>query len=342
MSSTSNVQNLLVNVFRPVYTYDATTSNFTPKIELSNIDVVSGNSLAVFTAAVGDTNSNMYVGSNAGNSYTNLRGCSNSVALGVGAGNLISNVSNSVYVGFNAGTGAIGASANVVIGANTNGNGSSNIYIGTGTGSVGSSNILIGQAITPGNVSNQLRIGLGTKPITIAGDLSDSWVGIGGTLKAYDSNNKLDVSGNAYVFGNLGVNITPGFRTMDVNGNFRADDGIGTLDFSNGVTSSEGGFSSLRGTVASAAIGSTTNIATLKKGVITVSAQDTANSTTHYDSVTVYCSDATNGTYTFPMTTTIQSGDVSIVFQAGGSNIRISNATSVRSINWSVSYFPLT
>jgi hypothetical protein len=341
MSSTSNVQNLFVNVFRPVYTYDATTSNFTPKIELSNIDIISGNSIAVFSAAIGDSASNMYVGSNAGNSYTNIRGCSNTVALGVGAGNLISNVSNSVFLGFNAGTGAIGATANVVLGANTNGNGSSNIVIGTGSGTIGSSNILIGQAITPGNVSNQLRIGIGSTT-TIAGNLSNQWVGIGGTLAPYDPLNKLDVSGNAYVFGNLGVNIVPGFRTMDVNGNFRADDGIGLLDFSNGQVQSSEGFYSSRGTITSAAIGSLTSIAALKKGVITVSAQDTANTTTHYDSVTVYCSDPANGTYTFPMTTAIQSGDVSIVFQAGGSNVQISNATSVRSINWSVTYAPLT
>jgi len=46
MSSTTGAQNLLTNVFRPVYTYaiptGGTTAIFTPKLEISNVDVVSG------------------------------------------------------------------------------------------------------------------------------------------------------------------------------------------------------------------------------------------------------------------------------------------------------------
>jgi hypothetical protein len=330
MSSTSNVQNLLVNVFRPVYTYDATTSNFTPKIEVSNVDIISGNSLAVFTAAVGDANSNMYVGSNAGNSYSNLRGCCNSVALGVGAGNLISNVSNSVYLGFNAGAGAIGSTANVVIGANTNGNGSSNIYIGTGTGSIGSSNIFIGQAIAPGNVSNQLRIGS-----TLAGDLSNRWIGIGGPTAPSDSLNHLDVSGNTYIFGNLGINTTPGYRTMDVNGNFRADDGIGVLDFSNGVTTSEGGFGSRTGTLSMAGGGDDQIIGPIKKGIIAVSALDTGDDTNRASAIFfAYDSNA--------VSTMASASNGYLVATTSNTNLKVDSTNpSAASVAYSVTYFPL-
>jgi carbonic anhydrase/acetyltransferase-like protein (isoleucine patch superfamily) len=122
MSSTTGSQNLLVNVFRPVYRYEIPTGGsaaiFTPKLEISNIDTVTANSLTVFTASVGDSNGNVYVGSNAGNSYEFRKLCSNVTALGFGAGNNISNVSNSVYIGFNAGAGAASATSVIAIGAN--------------------------------------------------------------------------------------------------------------------------------------------------------------------------------------------------------------------------------
>jgi hypothetical protein len=331
MSSTSNVQNLFVNVFRPVYTYDPTTANFTPKIEVSNVDVVSGNSISVFTAAVGDSASNMYVGSNAGNAYTAIRACCNTVALGVGAGNLISNVSNSVFLGFNAGAGVISASSNVIIGANTNGNGSSNIVIGAGSGTVGSSNIFIGQAIAPGNVTNQLRVGYSNK-ITIAGDLSAQWVGIGGTLEPDDSLNKLDVSGNTYIYGNLGINTVPGFRTMDVNGNFRADDGIGLLDFSNGVTASSNGYVSIQGNV-SAGVGSTT-IGSIRKGIIHVSTVDQASSANR--AAYIYFAWTTSNVSALASSS---NGDTDIA--TSSTNIQISNTTSTKTYDYSITYFPL-
>ena len=327
MSSTSNVQNLFVNVIRPVYRYDPATANFTPKIEVSNVDTVSGNSISVFTAAIGDQSNNMYVGSNAGNVYTNIQGCCNTVALGVRAGNMISNVSNSVFLGFNAGAGAISASSNIIIGANTNGNGSSNIVIGTGSGTVGSSNIFIGQAIAPGNVSNQLRIGG-----TIAGDLSNRWVGIGGPTTPSDSLNKLDVSGNTYIFGNLGLNTVPGFRTLDVNGNFRADDGIGSLDFSNGVTVSEGGFASVQSNV-SVGVGSTT-IGSIRKGIIHVSAVDQASSANRAAYI-YFAWTASN------VSALASSSNGNTDITTSSTNIQISNTTSTKTYDYSITYFPL-
>jgi len=364
MSSATGFQNLLVNVFRPVYTYaipvGGTTAVFTPKVEISNVDTMSANSISVFTAAIGDSNSNVYVGSNAGNLFDLTKLCRNVTAVGYAAGSNISNVSNSVYLGFNAGASATSASNVIAIGANATGNGASNIYIGTGTGAAGSNNILIGHGIAPGTTNYTLRIGT-----LLYGDISTGKLGVGlsptynldvsGSSKistrlgvgmnpvTSPTPHGLDVSGYTYIYGGLGINADPADYTLNLNGNFVAQEGGDTFSFSSnadGIVEATAGYSSLRGTIILAGIGSTNNIAPLKKGVILVSAQDTGNSTTHFDSVMVYCSDATNGTYTNVMTSNVQSGNVSIVFQAAGSNIQISNATASRNISWTVTYYP--
>jgi hypothetical protein len=118
------------------------------------------------------------------------------------------------------------------------------------------------------------------------------------------------------------------------------DNGAGTLDVSGGLSLSENGFGSLRGTITDAAVGSTTPIGPLKKGVILVSAQD-PSSTSHYESVMSYCLNPANGSTSVDMTSNVQLGNVTVVFQSGGSNIQISNATAVRNIAWSITYFPL-
>lgn len=337
MSSTINFQNLLVNVFRPIYVYDTITSNFVPRLEMSNVDIVSANSISVFTAAVGDSASNVYVGSNAGNVYSNVRACCNVTALGYGAANLISNVSNSVYLGFNAGAGAVASSNVVAIGANANGDGSGNIFIGAGTGRLGINNIYIGPGINLSNQSNQLRIGTGSK-ITLAGDLSSSWVGIGGTLTPQDSLNKLDVSGNMYVLGNIGLNTTPGFRTLDVNGNFRATDGVSNvLDFTAGVTSSTDGFRSLNGK-ATVPGTSNVNIGVLRAGIIHICAQD-YQGCNDYAAATVYVPDPIGGTGLSYMSSDISAGTISIGFST--SNIRISNSAAQIDCSWAITYFPI-
>ena len=333
MSSTTGIQNFLVNVFRPVYVYDSTTALFTPKLELSNVDTYSGNSISVFTAAVGDANSNVYVGSNAGNPYTNLKNCSNVTAVGYGAGSNVSNVSSSTYLGWYAGAGALSANAVIAIGTNAGGNGFSNIVLGNGTGATGSNNILVGHGIVASD--NTLQIGT-----TLYGNLSTKWIGIGRSTP-YDPNNHLDVSGNAYILGQVGINTTPGNRTLDVNGDFRTADASGNiLNFQQGVTTSTGGFGSTNGTLSNINAGITQTIGTLKKGVILVSAQDPADST-KFDSTMVYCADPANGTYTAPMTSNLSPVDITILFQAGGSNIQISNASVTRSIAWSITYAPL-
>lgn len=324
MSSTTGIQNFLVNVFRPVYTYDPLTTIYTVKLELSNIDTYSGNTVSVFTAAVGDSASNVYVGSNAGNVFTNIRACSNVVALGYGTANLISNVSNSTYLGNAAGAGAAGANAVIGIGTSAGGNGTSNIFIGNSTSATGNNNILIGHGITA--TSNTLRLGS-----TIYGNMSTNWIGIG-TSTPYDVNDRLDVSGNTYILGQLGINITPGTRTLDVNGNFRASDSNGTLDFSNGVTTSTGGFGSIRSSI-TLPTGIDT-IGTLKRGVVLVSAVDAANTANRASRLMF----AYTSTAVTELGSNLASGSASITLSS--SNIQIS-ATVGATYNYSITYFPL-
>lgn len=305
MSSTTGVQNLLVNVFQPYYVYDPLNTLFTPAVELTNVTSAG--------SSVTDSYKNVYVGTSSGNAEASYRNSTSNVAVGYAAGSLISNTTNSVFLGYAAGASTISASNTIVIGANTNVGptsensvyigasmdvcGSSNVFVGAGTTGYGSNNILIGQGIAGGAVNNALQIGTGY----LYGDISNKWLGVG-ISSASSSTTKLDVSGG---------------------------------------TTATNGFASVTGTITSAGIGSTTSIATLKRGVILVSARDTASSTTHYQSIQVYCSDPTNGTYTTAMTNVVQSGQVSVVFQTGGSNIQISNATSVRNIAWTVTYFPV-
>lgn len=341
MSSTSNVQNFLVNVFRPVYTYDPTTTTFTPKLEMSNIDTYSGNTVSIFTAAIGDSNNNVYVGSNAGNSYTTTKLCRNVTALGYAAGSNISNVSNSTFLGYNAGAGAASISNTVAVGDNASGNGSSNVRIGSsnvGTGS-GSSNVSIGAGTSSASYSNCVLLGpgitatqdnqfkVGTSYLT--GDAGTKWLGIG-TLTPYDVNNKLDVSGNFYVFGQQGINMVP-IRTLDVNGNFRAADAFGTLDFSNGVTSSSNGFASIRGTTTVS--GGATTIGVIKKGVILISAVNTSDSS-KYAARHVIANTTSNlvdiGSNVF----------ATVSITSSTSNIQLTDAGN-GTYDWSITYLPL-
>jgi len=332
--NTTGIQNYLSNVFRPIYTYDTTTSNFTPKLELSNIDVYSGNSVNVFTATVGDSNNNVYVGRNAGNPFNFLQACSNVTALGYAAAGGISNDSNSVYIGYNAGFNSANARDIIAIGANAGANGgASNIFLGTNTKATGSSNILIGHQIALTNVSNQIRIGYSNQ-IPIAADLSANWVGLGGPLSPVDANNNLDISGNTRIQGQLGINILPGGRTLDVNGNFRAADAFGTLDFSNAVTRSTGGFVSLTG---SNVVSNTSNVSigTLKKGIVIVSV---SSGTTNFDGRTSFVLDTTT-----PVVSNLSSNkSATTTVNFTTNSINISNTTGgTLTYTWAITYFPM-
>lgn len=335
--SSSGIQNYLSNVFRQVYVYDNTAAAFIPRLELSNIDTYSGNSVSVFTAAVGDSASNVYVGSNAGNAYNTIRACSNVTAIGYGAGSNISNVSNSVYFGFSAGVGAQDASSVIAIGVGAIGGGTSNIAIGNGTGTVGVSNVLIGHSIAPGNVSKQVRIGHSNR-IAIAADLSYNWVGLGGIVTPSDTTYAtIDVSGSTRIQGNVGINIAPGGRTLDVNGNFRSTDSASNiLDFSNGLTTSTGGFASFAGSVG-VSNGATTAIGTnlLKKGMALVSV---GSGSANFDGrVSLVLNVAT------PTVVDIASSNsttTSVTFTA--SNVNITNTTGGDlTYTYNITYFPL-
>ncbi len=328
MSSTTGIQNVLVNLIRPVYAYDATATLYTPKIEIVNVDTYSGNVVSVLRADISDANSNVYVGDDAGNTPATLtRNCFYNVALGVSAGNSMSNVSNAVYLGYNAGAGATSASNVIGIGSGAGGNGSNNIFLGTNTKSTGSSNILIGHGINLGSQSNRLQVGS-----LVYGSFASNWVGINTPSPINNFSNVFDVSGNAHIYGNLGINTDPGDRTLDLNGNFRASDAYGTLDFSNGVTSSSGGFASVRGTTAVTV--SPTTIGALKKGIVLISAVDTANSSKHAARhVLAYTTSNAND-----IGSNVSGGSASITFS--GSNIQITDAAN-GTYDWSITYLPL-
>lgn len=335
--NTTGIQNYLSNVFHPVYTYDTTSSNFVAKLEVSNIDNYSGNTISVFTAAVGDSNSNVYVGSNAGNPYNITRNVFNVTALGYGAASNISNDSNSVYIGWYAGSSGSNSANVISIGANSGGNGSSNIFIGTDTGSVGTSNVLIGHFIDVSSSSNQIRIGYSNQ-IPIAADLSKNWVGLGGVLTPSYAFNSLDVSGNSKFAGNLGINVNPGTRTLDVNGNFRAaDTSTNILDFSNGITRSFKGFNSDSSTIVIPYSGSSV-IGTLRRGIIALTAFDTSGI---YNARMIYVAELTGPT--IAVLSSSVAGASPPVFEYNTSNIIVSN-TVVASGNvtyaWSITYFP--
>lgn len=330
--NTTGIQNYLSNVFRPIYTYDSTTFNFTPRLELSNIDVYSGNSISVFTAAVGDSNSNVYVGSNAGNPYNITRGCQKVTALGYTAAGGLSNDSNSVYIGYNSGFQSSNASDIIAIGANSAATGGvSNIFIGTNTKAIGSSNIFIGHQISS-NVSNQIRIGLSNQ-IPIAADLSLGWVGLGGPL-APNGNNKLDVSGDTQIQGRLGINITPDQRTFEVNGNFRTRDAsANVLDFANGFTTSSGGFGSIQSNIS--VTGGVQIIGQIKKGIIHVCAID-QNSSANRSAKTYFAWTTSN----VSIMSDVSAGRTNIT--TSSTNIQITDTSSTsQNYGYNITYFPM-
>jgi len=343
MSSTSNVQNLLTNVFRPTFVYD--NGVYQTKLELTNIDSVSANTVYGFTAAFGDASGNVYIGIGSGNPYSTLVASSNSsnTFIGINAGASTSNVKNGVFLGYRAGFGTSNSSNSISIGANTLNGGNSNIYIGCATGiASGSNNIFLGSGISNGGtaVSNQLMIGSGSNT-AIVGDLSSNRVGINlSNLPATTPNVTLDVNGYTRIGtnanGGLGINMLPGNYALDVTGAQRIQDGVGTLTFSNGIQTSTGGFNSVTGISAALLYTEPTNIGVWKKGLVMVSAQDTSNSTNFTSQLAMVC--LTGTTYTV---TAMSSVNSNATITASTSNIVLTNnVNDTRRYNYSITYFP--
>lgn len=294
MSSTTNVQSLLANVFRPVYAYAANVG-FQTSIELSNIDTVSANNAILLRADVADSNGNVFVGTTSG---LNANNCSYTSAFGYGAGQGISNVSNGTFLGFQAGANsssnanmiAIGNNAGVGVGA------SSNILIGyqTGTGgSIGANNILLGNGVKGSTaMSNQFQLGYSnsTSNIAIAADLAYGVVAIGKTDTTMTANNSaywppgnpygnrlcLDVAGYARVSSGLSIGTDPGTRTLDVNGDFRAGDGSGSIVFTTGILTVSNAASSLTLSNATFAVSNTVGSMTVSNDTTTFASSNAA------------------------------------------------------------------
>lgn len=332
--NTTGIQNYLSNVFRPIYTYETTTS-FIPKLTMSNIENYTGNTISVLTAAVGDANANVYVGSNAGNPYDIRQNVFNVTALGYAAASGISNDSNSIYIGWYAGSGGSGSANVISIGANSGGNGSENIFLGSETGSVGASNILIGHFIDVGSNNNQVRIGYRNQ-IPIAADVSKNWVGLGGALTPSYTYTNLDVSGNAVFTGNVSINKEAGGRTLDVNGNFRTmDASLNTLDFSNGITRSSKGFCSDLSTV-TLANGGTVDIGILRRGITALTVSALTGGAYNSRFITY------NDNYTTVASLGSATAGTPPAFNYTASNtIQLSNGTGAsNTFSWSITYFP--
>ena len=334
--NTTGIQNYLSNVFRPIYIYDAGTTNFTGQLTMSNIENYTGNTITVSNASVSSFGQNVFVGASAGIPYNiTTANVTKVTALGYGAASNISNDSNSVYIGWYAGSSGSNSANVISIGANSGGNGAENIFIGTDTGSVGTNNILIGHRIDITSSSNQLRIGSSNK-IPIAADISRNWVGLGGVLTPSYVYSTLDVSGNAVFTGNVSINKDSGGRTLDVNGNFRTTDAsLNTLDFSNGITRSSKGFGTDMSTVTLANSG-TVDIGTLRRGItaLTVSALTGGA----YNSRFISYND--NYTTVGVLSSSVAGTAPSFNFTASNT-IQLSNGTGAsNTFSWSVTYFP--
>lgn len=341
MSSTTGLQNLLVNTFRPVYSYSAAATLYTVKLDLSNVNSYYGNNVDVLWANVGDSASNVYVGRLAGNDPTvTTKKCVNNTAVGYGAGSNISNVANCVFLGFYAGQQAQDASAVIAIGSNAGGNGLSNIYIGNGTKAIGSNNILLGHDICLGTVSYTMRVGAqGTT--TIAADLSKTWVGVGGALSPASTYTKFDVSGDSYFLGNVGVNIAPGTRTLDVNGNFRVQDASSNLfEFSNGLARANNGYSSFFGEIVAGPTAGNPIIGTLRRGLMLISVQgQNPDLSGNYASQMIFVPDATG--VTSPVSFEAAQLGTPFIFYTG-SNIQVSNSSLLdTAYSYSITRFPV-
>jgi hypothetical protein len=225
MSSTSNAQDLLVNVFRPTYRWDAGTG-FTPSLVVSNVTELISGTIKTDKLAVSDSNGNTYIGSNAG-PLLNVTTTASNTAIGYNAMAGASSSSNNVSIGTSNFAGLTNATSNVGLGANTRitGSGQKNIMVGANLSlGTGSGNIVIGNDLSLGNISNTFRLGS-----LLYGDLSQGYIGI----NTPSPQAPLDISGIVLFRNKVGFQNPNPVYSLDVAGSIYASErylaGRGTL-----------------------------------------------------------------------------------------------------------------
>ncbi len=209
MSSTSNAQDLLVNVFRPTYRWEAGTG-FVPSLVVSNVTEVIASTIKTDTLVVSDSNVNTYIGSNAGVNAVNTL---SNVGIGYSAMGGALNSDCNVAIGTFALDGLAESDSNVAIGAGTDisGTGVRNVLIGTNVALIGggSNNILIGADLSRSAISNTLQIGS-----LLYGNLSNGYIGI----NTPTPNAPLDVSGTVVFRNKVGIQTDTPVYSLDVMG----------------------------------------------------------------------------------------------------------------------------
>ena len=231
MSTTTNTQSFLPYIFRPTYGYSA-NAGFKTSFNIRNVDNITAGSLTIGQLQIGDSNSNMYIGSStteSANILTNNNtsntiigvnaalGVSNTTgleAVGFGAGGQAKYITNSSFVGQSAGCNAYTVTNSLFMGA-TAGSNSSNIsnslFIGAGTGVYNS------------NASNVIAIGVGTSAWstkTTVG-ISNIFIGNSSATGLSGSNNILIGHGiNSVAIANAPYTFTPGGAAQQVPATF--------------------------------------------------------------------------------------------------------------------------
>ena len=218
MSSTSNAQDLLVNVFRPTYHWDSNTG-FVPSLVVSNVTEVITDKVNAGSLVINDAKQNTYIGFNAGPNLGVTSTASN-VAIGVSAMSSATNSSNNVSIGASNFSALANANNNVGIGANTvmTGRGEKNILLGANnTLGDGSGNIIIGNDLALGNLSKTLRLGS-----LIYGDLNRGFLGV----NTPSPEAALDISGEVLFRNKVGIQKNSPVYTLDVAGSIFASEQI--------------------------------------------------------------------------------------------------------------------
>ena len=209
MSSTSNAQDLLVNVFRPTYTWDSNTG-FVPSLVVSNVTEVIASRIQTSALVVSDSNNNTYIGDSAGlyasNTFSN-------VGIGFSAMGGALNSDCNVAIGTYALDGLADSDSNVAIGARTDitGTGVRNILLGTNVtlAGGGSNNILIGVDLSRTAISNTLQIGS-----LLYGNLANGYIGINTPTPM----SALDISGEVVFRNKVGIQTEYPVYSLDVRG----------------------------------------------------------------------------------------------------------------------------